>query len=566
MNFAWKVWDKMIFKTKHLPRYKDIGRLFWRHGRSEAFRHLGDLADLRDGVADINEKDPTPEELVADLEHMGPTFIKLGQILSSRTDLLPPPYLKALSKLQDKIDPFPFEQVEEIVQNELSVRLSKAFQEFDEKPLAAASLGQVHRAVLRDGRKVAVKVQRPNIRKQIAEDLEVLDEIAMFIEAHTDIGRRHHLRDVLEQFRKTIVQELDYQREADHLVTVGESMKEFPHIVVTQPVADYTTRAVLTMTYLEGKKITESSPIVRLDLDGKMLAEELFRAYLKQILVDGIFHADPHPGNIFITDDLKIGLLDLGMVGRLTPGMQETLLKLLLAVSEGRGEEAAEISIRISQTAEDFDEVIFRRRIGDLIAQMQDNTLTQIDVGRLLLEVGRVAGETGVFVPSELTMLSKTLLQLYQIGRCLEPEFNPNDAVRRNVMSILRQRLKKDFTPGNLFTALLDVKGFAGQLPSRVIKILDTAAKGQIELKMRTDDTLRVLDGFQKVANRVAAGTVLAALIVGAALLMQVSTSFTIFGYPGFAMVCFICAVAGGVWLLFDILWRDIKGPRKPRL
>src|SRR6185312_4624629 len=250
----------MIFKTKHLPRYRDIAKLVWRHGRSDVFRHIGDISELRDHVDGANDKDPTPEELVADLERMGPTFIKLGQILSSRADLLPESYLKALSKLQDKVEPFPFEQVEEIVQNELGVRISKAFQEFDEKPIAAASLGQVHRAVLRDGRKVAVKVQRPGIRKCIAEDLEVLDEIATFAEQHTQIGRQHHLREVLEQFRKTLVQELDYQREADNLVIVGESMKEFPHIRVTEPIADYSSRAVLTMTYIEGKKITELSP------------------------------------------------------------------------------------------------------------------------------------------------------------------------------------------------------------------------------------------------------------------------------------------------------------------
>src|SRR5882724_3978288 len=564
-NPARETLEKMIFKTKHLPRYKDIGRLVWRHGRSDVFRQLGDITDLRDHVNGVNANDPTPEELVADLERMGPTFIKLGQILSSRSDLLPEPYLKALSKLQDKCEPFPFEQVEEIVQHELGARISKAFQEFDEKPLAAASLGQVHRAVLRDGRKVAVKVQRPGIRKQIAEDLEVLEEIATFAEAHTDIGRRHDFGEVLEQFRKSLVQEWDYQREAEHLAIIGGHLREFTLIRVAQPISDYTARAVLTMNYLEGRKITELSPLLRLDFNGNALADELFRAYLKQILVDGIFHADPHPGNIFIADDLKIGLLDLGMIGRVTPAMQETLLKLLLAVSEGRAEDAADIAIRISQTDDDFDEPHFRRRIGDLVGRIQDNTLTQIDIGRLLLEVGRAAGETGLFVPSELTMLSKTLLQLYEIGRCLQPDFNPNEAVRCHTTGILKQRLKKDFTPGNFFTTLLDVKEFAGQLPSRVMTILDTIGKGQIELKMRSDDTLRVLDGFQKVANRIAAGVVLAALIIGAALLMQVHTSFTILGYPGFAMLCFIAAGAGGVWLLFDIFWRDIKGPKKPR-
>jgi predicted unusual protein kinase regulating ubiquinone biosynthesis (AarF/ABC1/UbiB family) len=552
----------MIFKTKHLPRYREIGRLFWRHGRSQIFRELGELSDLRDRKPETNDKDPTPEELVRDLEKMGPTFIKLGQVLSSRSDLLPEPYLKALARLQDKVEPFPYEQVESAIQDELGVRISKAFQKFETEPLAAASLGQVHRAILRDGREVAVKIQRPNIRRQIADDLDVLEEIATFADEHTEIGRRHRFLEILEQFRKSLVEELDYQREASNLSVVAESLKEFPHIRVTRPIADFTTRGVLTMTYIDGRKITELSPIVRLDFDGDALADELFRAYLKQILVDGIFHADPHPGNIFLTDDFCIGLLDLGMVGRVTPGFQENLIKLLLAISEGRAEDAANIAIQISQTADDFDEVTFRRHIGDVVMQMQDNTLRQMDIGRALLEVGRIAGETGLFAPSELTMLSKTLLQLDEIGNCLSPTFNPNAAVRRHVSGILRQKLRKDFTPGNVFASMLDMKDFISQLPARVNKVFDTAGKGQIELKMRADDTLRLLDGFQKIANRIAAGLVLAALIIGAALLMQVHTSFEIFGYPGLAMLCFMGAAAGGVWLLVNIFFRDTKGPR----
>ena len=558
----------MIFKTKHWSRYKDIGRLFWRHGRSTVFRRLADIPELQDdnnnNVSD-NGHDPTPEELVADLEKMGPTFVKLGQILSSRADLLPERYLKALSKLQDKCEPFPYAEAEKIIEDELGVRISKAFLEFDTKPIAAASLGQVHRAVLRDGRKVAVKVQRPGIRKQIAEDLEVLQELGAFADSHTEVGRRHRLLEVVDQFRKSLVQELDYQREASNLVVIGECLREFPHIIVAQPIQDYTTRDVLTMTYMEGCKITELSPMVRLDFDGEALADELFRAYLKQTLVDGIFHADPHPGNIFITNDFRIGLLDMGMVGRITPVMQETLIKLLLAMSEGRADDVASIAIQISETDEGFQEAHFRRDIGDLILQMHNNTLTQMDIGRLLLEVGRVAGKTGLFVPSELTMLSKTLLQLHEIGRSLHPAYNPNAAVRRHVSAILQQRLKKDFTPGNIFSSMLEAKEFTAQLPSRLVKILDTVGKGQVELKMRNDDTLRMLDGFQKVANRIATGLVLAALIVGAALLMRIPTEFTLFGYPGFAMICFMFAAAGAVWLLLDIFWRDLKSPKRPR-
>src|ERR1051325_4423459 len=187
----------MFFKPAHFPRYRDIGMLFWRHGRSDVFRHLAEMPELREDSTKHNGKEPTPEQFVRDLEKMGPTFVKLGQLLSSRADLLPPPYLKALSRLQDNVEPFPFKQVEAAIHDELCVRISKAFAWFDPKPLAAASLGQVHRAMLRDGREVAVKVQRPGIRKQIGEDLEVLDEIATFADEHTKLGRQHRLREVL---------------------------------------------------------------------------------------------------------------------------------------------------------------------------------------------------------------------------------------------------------------------------------------------------------------------------------------------------------------------------------
>jgi len=220
---------------------------------------------------------------------MGPTYIKFGQLLASRPDLLPEPYLKALARLQDKVKPFPFEQVEEIVASELGVRISKAFSYFEEKHLAAASLGQVHRAALRDGRPVVVKVQRPDIRKQIAEDFEVLEEIAGFFDEHTDIGKRYRFGKILAEFNTSILQELDYQREASNLTTLANNLKEFPHILVPLPVLDYSSRSVLTMDYVSGTKITALSPVVKLDINGDVLAEELFKAYLKQVLIDGFF-------------------------------------------------------------------------------------------------------------------------------------------------------------------------------------------------------------------------------------------------------------------------------------
>src|SRR5476649_1337748 len=335
---------KLSLKPHHLKRYKDIALLFWKYGTSDLAKEFANDAagDEKTPVA-ARPGQPAPEELADDLEKMGPTFIKFGQLLSSRPDLLPEPYLKALARLQDKVKPFPYEQVEEIISSELGVRISRAFSFFEEKHLAAASLGQVHSAALRDGRLVVVKVQRPDIRKQIADDFEVLEQIAEFFDAHTDLGRRHRFLKILEEFRITIQQELNYEREAHNLIALGANLKEFELIQVPQPVPDYSTRCVLTMDYVQGRKITSVGPLGRLEMNGAPLAEELFKAYLKQVLVDGLFHADPHPGNVFLTDDGRIALLDLGMVGHTAPAMQEKLLKILLAISEGNGEAAAEI-------------------------------------------------------------------------------------------------------------------------------------------------------------------------------------------------------------------------------
>ena len=554
----------MKLSPNHLKRYKEIAQLFWKYGRSDLVQQMA----IEDALGSekpqpVSEGQAIPEQLADDLEAMGPTYVKLGQVLSGRPDLLPEPYLKALARLQDKVKPFSFAEVEEIVTSELGVRISKAFSRFDPKPIAAASLGQVHSAALRDGRMVVVKVQRPNIAKQIAEDFEVLTEIAEFMDTHTKLGKRHRFLNILEEFRLTIQQELNYEREAQNLIALGNNLKEFELIQVPQPVADYSTRRVLTMDYVQGLKITALGPLARLEMKGAALAEELFKAYLKQVLVDGLFHADPHPGNVFITDDERIALLDLGMVGRTTAGMQDNLLKVLLAISEGNSEQVAEIVIDISQTAEDFDETEFRRRIGQLITLRQDQGLQNLNVGKSLLEVTKNAADNGLYVPSELTLLGKTLLQLDEVGKILDPAFDPNASIRRNVTELMTRRMRKQATQGNALSSLLEMKDFITGLPSRVNRFMDTVTNSELEVKVRALDAKTVMEGLQKIANRITAGIILAALIMGASTLMQTQTRFQIFGYPGLAILCFLGAAAGGFWLVIRILIQDHERRKK---
>jgi predicted unusual protein kinase regulating ubiquinone biosynthesis (AarF/ABC1/UbiB family) len=551
---------EMKISPKHLKRYKDIALLLWKYGRSDLVQQMGiDETVAADEAPAVNTGDTNPEQLAADLEAMGPTYVKLGQVLSGRPDLLPDAYLRALARLHDKVKPFSYGDVEQIVNAELGTKISKAFSRFDVEPMAAASLGQVHFAALRDGRPVAVKVQRPGIREQIADDFEVLTEIAEFFDAHTEMGRNVHFLRILEEFRISIHRELNYELEASNLIALGKNLSEFPLIEVPQPILDYSTKTVLTIEYVRGRKITALGPLARLDIDGEPLLEELFKAYLKQVLVDGLFHADPHPGNVFLTEDGRIALLDLGMVGHTTVAMQEHLLKLLLETSEGNGEAVANLVIGFSETSENFDQAEFRHKIGQLMAARQGQVLQHINVGKSLLEVSKHATDTGLTVPGELTLLGKTLLQLDEIGKLLDPDFDPNAAVRRNVGDLISRRMGKDSSPARLFGSLLEVKDFVSGLPSRLNKVMDTISNHELEVKVKATDAALVMEGFQKVANRIATGLVLAALIVGASLLMQVRTTFTVWGYPGLAMMCFLAAAAGGLWLVLSIVVGDRK-------
>jgi predicted unusual protein kinase regulating ubiquinone biosynthesis (AarF/ABC1/UbiB family) len=544
-------------KPQHLKRYQQIAWIFMKYGRSDLVKTTG----LTEALA-AEQRVPPQEaakanELASDLEQLGPTFVKVGQLLSTRVELLPPPYLEALSRLQDKVEPFGFGEVEKIVSEELGVRLSKAFSHFEDQPMAAASLGQVHHATLRDGRPVAVKVQRPHIRERMVEDFEALGDIAEFLDAHTELGKRYEFCQLLEQFRRSLLQELDYRQEAGNLTTLREQLRPFPRIIVPAPVADYCTSRVLTMEFVPGKKITELSSLAKMEFDGAALAEEMFRAYLEQILVHGFFHADPHPGNVFITPDYRIALLDLGMVGRIMPRLQEQLLQLLLAIAEGNGDEAANIAIKIGDRKEDFDSAHFTSRIADIVAREKSATVEQLQVGRLVLEVTQVAAESGVRVPPELSMLGKTLLNLDQVGRALAPEFDPNASIRRNAAEIMQQRLVRGLSPGNLFSGVLELKDLLARLPARLNKILDALSDNQFKVSVDAIDERTLIEGFQKVANRITMGLVLAALIVGAAMLMRVETSFRIWGYPGFAIIFFLVAAGGGIALLVNILFYD---------
>lgn len=543
-------------RPKSLKRYRDILMLFYKYGH-------GDLVKNAPIVDDPLPHAPPPpvapkaEELVKDLEKLGPSYVKLGQLLSTRSDFIPASYMVALSKLQDHAEMMPVENVQAVIAVETGARVNKAFLEFDEKPFASASLGQVHHAVMRSGKRVVVKIQRPDARETVADDLEAMAELADFLDNNTDIGKRYHFSDIIDELRRSLLQELDYRLELENLRQLRKALIEFDRIVVPEPIEDYSSGRVLTMEYVTGEKITKFSPLVRLEIDGDELADEVFRAYLHQILVAGFFHADPHPGNVFLTEDHKVALLDLGMVGRLGANMQGHILKLLLAISEGQSDRAVEVAQKMGEAQEGFDEIQFRRRMADLVMQQQTKTLQDLQIGKVVMGVQRIAADCRLLVPSELTLLGKTLLNLDLVGKTLSPTFDPNASIRKHAAKILHDRTLKELAPGNMLTFLLDAKEFVEHLPARMNQLFELVASNKVRVKVDTFDEKLLVTTFQKIANRITLGLILAAMIVGASLLMRVETAFQIFGYPGFAMILFLFALIGGIGLGVQILLHD---------
>ncbi len=551
----------LSIEPSHLKRYKDIAQLLLRHGRADLVQRAAleeVFAEELTGASPEARAEDRAEarELAADLESLGPTFIKLGQLLSTRPDLLPEPYIAALERLQDDVEPFPGAEAERIVEEELGARVSRLFLEFGQEPEAAASLGQVHRAVLRDGRPVAIKVQRPAIRETVRQDLEALTEIAELLQQHSETARRYDLVGLLEQFRLALVRELDYRLEAANLERLANELTDFERIVVPRPLTDLTTSRVLTMEWVDGRKITELSGVVRTELDGRALAEDLFRAYMKQILVDGFFHADPHPGNVMLTRDRRLALIDVGMVAQLSELMRDRLLRLLLALSEGRSDEVTRMAIALGEAGDDFDEAVCKRAIADALATYQATPPSQLQAGRQLTRLMQATTGCGLRLPPEFGLLGKTLLSLDQVGRTLDPDFDPNAAIREHAAETLRKRLLHSLSPGVLFSNLLELNEFAQRLPARLNRLMDALEEGP-EIRVRALDEGRIIAGMQKIANRITVGLLLAALVVGAAMLMRVPTPFTIFGYPGFAILCFLVAAAGAVGLVISILRKD---------
>lgn len=550
----------LSLNREHLGTYKDVARLFFKYGNNNELERDEIGADLE--FDDDVQPSEDAEEFASDLEKLGPTYVKVGQLLSTRADLLPPAWLAALQRLQDDVEPFAFDEVRETIEEELGVRVSKLFESIDEEPLASASLGQVHRAVLRNSEtEVAVKVQRPDIRKKVVTELEGIQEMAEFIENHTKFGEKFEVGRMVEQFRKTIIAELNYLEEAANLSRLRDNLGEKALLVVPAPHMDFCSSKVLTMDFVTGTKITDLSGVVHTEIDGAALSDEVFSSYLEQILVDGFFHADPHPGNLLITPDHRIALIDLGMVGSIPDGQKDLLLQLLAATADGRSDDAANVAQKIGTPRTDYDEAACRAAIVEIVETRQGQNVEQLQIGEMVMDVTNACGMNGLRIPNSMYMLGKMLLNLDGVGKSLDPHFNPDKCVQRYTAELAHKRMLSEFSLGGLVSILTDVKDLVTHTPARINDLLKMLANNELSINVEAIDEDKLMIGFHRVANRITCGLVLAALIIGAAMLMNIESKFTLFGYPGLAIILFLGAALMGFFLVISILVgeRDVK-------
>jgi ubiquinone biosynthesis protein len=586
----------MILAPKYIPRLAATVGLFTRYGLADVADRTGLRALVAEDNGDVNGASPDKAAAFRKrLVELGPAYIKLGQVLSTRPDLLPDSYVAELEKLQDDVDPIPFAEVEGMIEAELGARMSKLFDEFVADPLGTASLGQVHAAVLRGGRPAVVKVQRPNIRELLADDLEFFRELAGFLTRHTQMGARVDMLGIITQLERALLDELDYRIEARNAATFRRSLAEFPRLLVPKVVEGYTTERILTTERVKGLKIDDVSPLIRIEHDFAPLAEELTRAYLKTIIIDGHFHADPHPGNVFVVlpemdnpltpaelkardrrstpravstpiqrmeqsaqasapvapprEDVKLSLIDFGMTARLSSRMREQIVNLLMALADNRGDDAAETLVELGDPLPDFERSAYTREIAGLIARNYDLAIGEVEAGKVLYEMINLSYQNGLRMPAELTLLAKALFNLDHVTRTLDPLFSPIGAIRDYSNQLAAERARRDFSPRRLFQIATQSTDLLATLPHRIEIITQRLAAGEFATRLEVPQVSVLNRNLQKVANRIFSGLVLAAIVIASAMLLE---HRRVLGTAGF-----IIAGAIGLFMVLNILVSD---------
>ena len=546
-------------KELHLDRSGQISGVLARHGLDYLAGSLGleRFAATQKLFGHAHQQTPftQPEHLRMALEEMVTTFIKLGQILSTRADLLPPEYLVELTKLQDAAPPVALEAVQQALVVELSQPIQTAFAFFDPEPLAAASIGQAHAATLPDGTEVVVKIRRPGVLEQVEEDLEILQHLAATATRHWEFASRYDLIGLAQEFSETLRSELDYIREGRSAERFAANFADDPKIHIPRVFWETTTTRVLTLERIRGTKINDLAGLDELGIDRPALAEYATNVVLKMVCEDGFFHADPHPGNFFIESDGRIGLIDFGMIGRVDERTQELLADLLVAISNQDVDRLVDVFLDLGVTRKRVNRELLRRDVDHLLSVYWGRPLKEIKIGPLLNDVFVVMRSHHLHLPSNLALLLKTVIMIEGLGANLDPEFHLATALAPYTQHlVLRQYSPTRWIP-RLGRATIDLARLGVEMPQQLRRMMAAMERGNLQVGMRPEGFDPLIDRFERISNRIVLGVVAAAFINGLAVLLSVyrPPGWERWAWAVFAFG-FLCALVLGVYLAWSIM------------
>jgi len=544
---------------RNIQRLSQIINVFAKHGFGYVavqlrLRNILPLtrrfASRAEGIQELT----VPVRIRMALEELGPTFIKFGQVLSSRPDLIPLALIEELKHLQDRVPPFPFGQVKEVVEKELGGSLEEAFLSFSEIPDAAASIAQVHSAILKSGESVVVKIQRPQIEKTIEEDILLLQALAKLLERYVPEIRLYNPTGIVEEFSRVIRRELDFTLESFNVDRFRQNFKGLPQIVIPQVFWKQSTSRVMTLERLEGISIDEAEAIRQRGYSSMEIAHLLVDAYLLQIFEYGLFHADPHPGNILVLEGGRLALLDFGIVGRISKEMREVNAAIFLAlVRRDYGRLADEI-LKVGLVTEESETRSFREDLTDFIEPYYGRNLAHIEVGRIVSESIQLANKYRVHLPLDLVLLGKTLATVEGVARQLNPDLNLLEAARPYAQRMMRREKSPWHLTQKALSLTEEYRELAQELPSQIKLGLRKLLHGRLRVEFSHVGLDYLSREMDRSSNRISFSLIISAIIVASSLIINSGMGPRVFGLSALGIVGFSLAGVLGLWLAISIL------------
>jgi ubiquinone biosynthesis protein len=550
---------------RELPRLNEIAAVFIRHGLGEFVHRIG-IAGVLERAGAILQRNPANDAIALDpaqrlrmaLEELGPTFVKLGQVMATRVDLFPPRWIAEFEKLHAEVKPVPFGALVPELTRALGAPPSEIFLDIEEHAHGAASIAQVHRARLKDGTQVVLKVRRPGVRQTIEADLRLLRRVSDLIESEIPEARRYRPAEIAEQFARSLEREADFVTETRNIERFAKNFAGDPHIVIPRIYPEWTSDVLLVQERIEGIPATDLAAVERTGLDRKLLAARGVDAFLKMILIDGFFHADPHPGNVFYLPENRIVIIDFGMVGRLSPQRRGQVIDLLGGLARMAEEPMLEVLLDWAGDAY-VDEAKLATDVNELVFDYEGVPLKDIRVGNLIRQFAGIVRNHSIVLPSDLSLMFKALITLEGLGRQYDPDFHIINHLTPFVKSALAER----YHPGEIArrgrTMVSEFLSVVGGVPRDLARLLREARRG----KTRVDLDLKRLDSFgqrlDRTLDRVTVGIMTASLVIGSAIVMTVREGPVIIGIPVLPAIGFlgyVIAFLNSLWIFYGI-WRS---------